>query len=145
MINILLIMKSEKIAIIYKTIYGSTKKYAKWLNESVKSDVFEMDSINVDLLKDYKTIIVMSGTYGGKIPFVSFLKNNWNLVKNKKIIAVALGAAPMNHWWSRVTYFFVPSFIKKKINYFKIYGKFKDKGENIKKKNLDLIINYVKK
>lgn len=138
-------MKNEKIAIIYKTIYGSTEKYAKWLNEAVKSDVFEMDSINVNLLKDYDTLIVMSGTYAGQMPLTDFLKKNWILVKSKKLIVVALGAAPMNSWWSKVTYFFVPKFIKEKIKYFKIYGKFKDKGEDIKKSNLKEIIEYIKK
>lgn len=139
------IMKNEKIAIIYKTVYGSTEKYARWLNEAVKSDVFEMDSMNVNLLKSYDALVVMSGTYAGKMPLTGFLKKNWELVKNKKIIMVAVGAAPQDNWWSKVTYFFVPGFIKNKVKYFKIYGKFKDKGEDVKKNNLKEIIEYIKK
>ncbi|MDD4353285.1 MAG: flavodoxin domain-containing protein [Candidatus Nanoarchaeia archaeon] len=132
------------IAIVYKTIYGSTGKYAKWLSEAVKSDVFEMDDVKNDLLKNFDSIIVMSGTYGGKMSWVDFLKNNWEILKNKKLTAISVGAVPMNHWWSKINYFFVPKFIKDKIKYFKIYGKFKDKGKEIEKINLKEIIEYIK-
>ena len=133
------------IAIVYKTIYGSTGKYAKWLSEAVKSDVFEMDDVKTGLLKNFDNIIVMSGTYGGKMQWVDFLKNNWEILKNKKLIAISVGVVPMNHWWSKINYFFVPKFIKDKIKYFKIYGKTKDSEIEINKNNLDLIIKYLKK
>jgi flavodoxin len=138
-------MNKIKIAIVYKTVYGSTGKYAKWINEAVNSDVFEMDSMNPDLLKNYNTILAMSGTYGGRMPLIGFLKNNWGSVKNKKLIIIAVGAAPQDNWWSRISYFFVPNHIKDKAKYFKIYGKFKDRGEDIKKENLKEIIDYLKK
>jgi flavorubredoxin len=38
-------------AIIYKTIYGSTAKYAKWLGESVKADIYDMTLAKTNILK----------------------------------------------------------------------------------------------
>jgi len=32
----------KNIAVIYKSKYGSTKKYAEWLGEDLQADVFEL-------------------------------------------------------------------------------------------------------
>jgi len=132
-------------AIVYKTIYGVTKKYAQWLSKELKCPVFEIDSVDLDSLKKFNTIIVMSGTYAAKMPLTAFLKNNWETLKSKKLVAVAVGAAPENNWWSKISYFFIPSFIKKKIKYFKIHGPYKGMGEQPKKENLNRVISYLKK
>ena len=51
-------MKST--AVIYKSKYGSTKKYAEWIGEELECDVLETGSVSADTLKKYDTII-----YGG--------------------------------------------------------------------------------
>lgn len=130
--------------IVYKTIYGSTKKYAEWLKKELKCSSFEMDSVKIDSLKNFNTIIVMSGTYAAKMPLTGFLKNNWKFLKDKKLVAVAVGAAPENNWWSRVSYFLIPGFIKKKIKYFKLPGPYKNQGEKPKKENLKRVVDCLK-
>ncbi len=129
-------------AIVYKTIHGSTAKYAKWLGEAIKADIYDMDLAKISILKDYDTLIVMSGTYTGKMEWVDYLKKNWDIILGKEVIAVAVGAVAMNHIWSKINYFFIPGKIKKKIKYFKIYGD-PENGGNAKKENLNPIIKYL--
>jgi menaquinone-dependent protoporphyrinogen IX oxidase len=133
----------KKTVIVYKTIYGSTKKYALWLGKDLKCKVFEMDSFKN--FKTYSHFIVMSGTYAGKMPLTGFLKRNWEQLKDKKITIIAVGMAPENNWWSKLSYIRIPKKIRKKAKYFKIKGRFKEQGEPIKKSNLKRVITYIKK
>jgi hypothetical protein len=129
-------------AIVYKTIYGSTAKYTKWLGESVKADIYDMGLAKTNILKDYDTIIVMSGTYAGRMEWVNYLKKNWDILGGKEIIAISVGAVPINHLWSRINYFLIPGNIKRKIKYFKIYSGPETEG-NAKKECLNPIIKYL--
>ena len=131
-----------KTAIVYKSIYGSTKKYAEWLGKDLRCKVFEMDSFKD--FKNYEHLIVMSGTYAARMPLTAFLSKNWDLVKNKKITIVAVGMAPENNWWSKISYYLIPGKIRKQAKYFKIKGQMPNKGEPVKKENLKRVINYLK-
>jgi menaquinone-dependent protoporphyrinogen IX oxidase len=134
-----------KTAIVYKTIYGSTGKYANWLKTSLKADLYEMDAVKIDELKGYKQIIVMSGTYAGQMPLTGFLKKNWDRLENKELVIVAVGAAPEDNWWSKLSYWLIPKKIRSKAKYFKLYGRFKDQGPQVKRENLQRVIDYLKK
>ena len=130
-------------AIVYKTRLGSSEKYSKWLSKSLKCKYFEAGNFK-DFGK-YDNFIFIGGTYGGRIPISDFIKANKKELEDKKIILVALGAVDKDNWWSRITYFFLPKFIKKNAKYFKIYGKPGKGKEPIKKSNLKEVIEYAKK
>ncbi|HBH4165086.1 TPA: flavodoxin, partial [Clostridioides difficile] len=38
----------KSVVVIYKSKYGSTKKYAKWLSELLSCDIFETKNINIE-------------------------------------------------------------------------------------------------
>ncbi len=134
-----------KTAIVYKTIHGSTKKYALWLSKDLKCKVFEMDSVKPADLKRFSEFIVMSGTYGSRMPLTGFLKKNWDLLKDKKITIVAVGVASEDNLWSKLSYIMIPRKIRKKSKYFKIQGVYKGKGGPVRKSNLKRVIDYLKK
>jgi len=135
-----------KTAVVYKTVYGSTGKYANWLKNSLKAVLFEIDKVKVDQLKPYKRLIVMSGTYAARMPLTGFLKKNWDAIKDKDIIIVAVGAAPEDNLWSKISYWLIPGKVKKGIKkYFKIYGQMPNSAApEIKKENLKRVIDYLK-
>lgn len=81
-----------KIAVVYKSKYGSTEKYAHWIAEDVKADIFKADNVKLDILLDYDTIVYCGGLYAGGILGFSLIKKNYAQLKNKKIIVVAVGA-----------------------------------------------------
>ena len=56
-----------KIAVIYKSNYGSTKQYAEWIAEALEASLFEASSIKPAQLMDYDVVIYGGGLYAGGI------------------------------------------------------------------------------
>ncbi len=134
-----------KTVIIYKTFLGTVKQYAKWLQTEIQSDLFKMNEIKGEKLDNYDLFIIMSGTYVGMMPLIRYLKGNWSILKDKKVIAVAIGAAPPDDPWSIRSYKKIPENIRNKIKYFKLPGKIgKTEVEKVRKENLDQVIEYIK-
>ena len=52
----------NKIAVIYKSKYGATKRYAGWIALKLDADLYEVSDIGKKDLKEYDTII-----YGGPL------------------------------------------------------------------------------
>ena len=59
--------EKSKIAIIYKSKYGTTKKYAGWIAIKLDADLYEISDITSGDLPDYDTIIFGSSLYAEKI------------------------------------------------------------------------------
>lgn len=84
---------NNKIAVIYKSKYGSTKKYAQWIAEEAKGDLFNDSQINGEKLKEYHTIVYGGGLYASGIEGISIITKNFNIIKDKKIIVFTVGLA----------------------------------------------------
>lgn len=82
----------SNIAVVYKSKYGSTKRYANWIAEDVKGDIFKANNIDVKKLLSYDTIVYCGGLYAGGILGFSLIKKNYEKLKDKKLIVVAVGA-----------------------------------------------------
>ena len=83
----------NKIVVIYKSKYGSTKRYAQWIAEETKSDIFESSEIGINKLMEYDIIIYGGGLYASGISGVSILTKNFESLKDKKIIVFTVGLA----------------------------------------------------
>lgn len=112
-----------KTAIVYHSTFGSTKKYANWLSDRIDADLFSMRVIDAEILDDYQQIVVMSGTYAAQMPLTKFLTSNWDFIKDKKVVVVAVGAAPADDEQSKKSFEMIPEQIRKKVSYFKIPGR----------------------
>lgn len=84
---------SGKIALVYKSKYGSTKKYAKWIQDELKCDIYERDKINIKQLLEYDTIIYGGGVYVGSIKGFDLIKKNIDKISEKKLILFAVGSS----------------------------------------------------
>lgn len=80
--------------IIYKSKYGSTKKYAQWISEATGFECVETSAVNVNELSLYDTVILGGGVYASGIACVSFLRKNYSKLEGKKIIVFTCGASP---------------------------------------------------
>ena len=58
--------------VIYKSKYGSTKKYAEWISERTGFDCVEAGKVNAKRLADYDTVIFGGGIYASGIAGISF-------------------------------------------------------------------------
>ena len=80
--------------ILYQSKYGSTEKYAKWLQEEVGYDCIKTKHANVKSLQKYDTIILGGGVYASGIAGLSFMKKNIENLAVKNIAVFGVGASP---------------------------------------------------
>jgi len=95
----------NKIAIIYKSKYGSTKQYAQMLQaELTGSDIYNLDEFKIDMADDYDILIFGSATYMGNILAVPFLNRNWDSLRDKKVYLFNVGIRPKDSKESLASY-----------------------------------------
>lgn len=83
----------SRTAIIYKSIYGTTKKYAQWIAEEINGDLFEQSEVKIKDIMKYDKIIYGGGLYASGIAGASFIRKNYQELKNKRIIIFTVGLA----------------------------------------------------
>ena len=79
----------NKVAVIYKSKYGSTKKYAGWIAIKLDADLYELSDVIDRDLQDYETIIYGSSLHAGKIKGLNFITKNYDKIKDKTIEKIA--------------------------------------------------------
>lgn len=84
----------SKLVVIYKSKYGSTKKYAEWIADELKGDLLEHSKIKAGDLINYDTIIYGGGLYAGGIGGISLITKNFEYLKEKNLIIFTVGLAP---------------------------------------------------
>lgn len=83
----------KKTVVVYKSHYGFTKTYAKWLSESLKCDIFEASKVNKKKLLDYDIIIFGGGLYASGIGGFSLITKNFDTLKEKDLVVFTVGLA----------------------------------------------------
>ena len=86
-----------KTAVIYTSQTGFTKRYAEWIAEKSKADLFDLKDAqkkNASFFDDYDAVIYAGWCMAGKV-----VKSNWFFdkaagLKEKKLAIVAVGASP---------------------------------------------------
>ena len=86
----------NKTAVIYKSKYGSTRKYAAMLKEELSCDVFEAASCKKALLERYDCIIFAGAIYAGGIAGLNILRKSYETLKQKKVAVLCVGASPFD-------------------------------------------------
>lgn len=80
--------------ILYQSKYGATKKYAQWLQELTGYECIETKKANIKAILAYDVIILGGGIYASGIAGISFIKNNIDVLANKKLAVFCVGASP---------------------------------------------------
>jgi flavodoxin len=86
--------KNQKIAVIYKTKYGSAKQYAEWIAEETGGDLFEIDHLDPEMLSSYETIVFGGSLYVVGILGLKSLMKQYDQLKGKHLIVFSVGASP---------------------------------------------------
>ena len=66
----------KKVAVIYKTIYGTTKRYAEWIAEELNASLFEASKIKAKQLTSYDVVVYGGGLYASGITGARLVANN---------------------------------------------------------------------
>lgn len=81
-----------KSAVIYKSKYGATKKYANWIAEETGADIFEASSVKPAQLAHYDIIVYGGGLYAGSIAGVKLItESKCNYQQRIIVFSVGLG------------------------------------------------------
>lgn len=79
----------EKTVVIYKSKYGSTEKYAKWIGEELDCPVIDAKSFAKKDFAAYDNIIFGGCVHAGGIMGFDLIKKNMRYLEGKKIVIFA--------------------------------------------------------
>ena len=82
----------SKSVVVYKSKYGSTEKYARWIAEDSGADLRKAGEADRKFLLSYDTIIYCGGLYAGGILGFSHMKKIFGECKERRLLVVAVGA-----------------------------------------------------
>lgn len=81
----------NKILILYKSKYGTTKQYAEMLKTELNSDIAELDHFRKSNYRGYETIIFAGFVRMGRINAVNTLRKVYSEIKTKNIVILCVG------------------------------------------------------
>ncbi len=81
--------------VLYKSKYGSTKRYAEWIAEDLGCRVCDSREVKLEDLLSYDVIIYGGGLYAEAINGVTLITKNLASLKNKKILIFTTGITPI--------------------------------------------------
>lgn len=87
-----------KTVVLYKSRYGSTKKYAQWISNEIGANVFENSEVKIEDLIKYDTIIFGGGLYTSGINGIDIIIKNYQALQNKNIIVFTVGLTPTDDY-----------------------------------------------
>ncbi len=82
--------------VVYKSKYGATQTYAKWIAEELNFDIKEHKEMSAEKLAQYDTIIYGGGIYAETIAGVTLITKNMEKLKNKKIAVYTTAITPVD-------------------------------------------------
>ena len=82
-----------KIAVVYKSKYGSAKQYAQWLRAAMEAQLLEMP-VTAPQLAPFEKVIYVGGMYAGGVSGFSAFKKAWGQGSGKQLTLCAVGMAP---------------------------------------------------
>lgn len=86
--------ENNKIAVVYRSKSGYTRKYAVWLAEDLNCDLLEADKTSISDLLNYQTIIYGGGLYAIHVNGFKLITSNYEKLKDKNILVFAVGSSP---------------------------------------------------
>jgi menaquinone-dependent protoporphyrinogen IX oxidase len=81
-------------AVVYKSLYGSTKTYAENIAKEMGANLLEASKVNLEQLKPYDTVIFGGGLYGGTVMGLEVITKNLEALKHKNLIVFTVGLSP---------------------------------------------------
>ncbi|WP_294581992.1 flavodoxin domain-containing protein [uncultured Thomasclavelia sp.] len=84
----------EKILVLYKSKYGTTKEYMELLSKKISCQLKDISQFKPGEQDNYQTIVFSSGIYAGNIAIIKELKKYYQLFVDKKIILFITGVSP---------------------------------------------------
>jgi menaquinone-dependent protoporphyrinogen IX oxidase len=101
----------KNIAVIYKSIYGTTKQYAEWIAEELNASLFEVSTVKPARLMDYDVVVYGGGLYAGGIAGIKLVLKNQ--CKSLVVFTVGLATPEITNYSDILTKTFTTEYLKK--------------------------------
>jgi menaquinone-dependent protoporphyrinogen IX oxidase len=75
--------------ILYKSKYGTTKRYAAWIAAALDADLFDVKDISTAKINEYDYVVLGGGMYAGSVLGANLI----NKIKCKQIVIFTVGLA----------------------------------------------------
>jgi len=118
-------MDKNKVVVLFRSKYGSTKQYAEWIAMEVDGDLFDAEKFDFRTISQYDTVVYGGPLYAIGILGISLIKNNLKKISDKKVIVFSVGASPAHEEaLSAVKRNNFTEEMKEKVNFFHLRGGF---------------------
>ena len=77
--------------VIYKSKYGRSRKYARWISEKLECKCMDSDEFDANDLELYDTIIYGAGIYAGVLNGIDWMNKFSEDIRDKNIIIFSCG------------------------------------------------------
>ena len=81
----------EKTVVIYKSKYGATAQYARWIAEELECDLIRAEDFKKRDFERYDNIIFGGGLQAGGIKGFELIRKNRWILQEKKVVAFVVG------------------------------------------------------
>jgi menaquinone-dependent protoporphyrinogen IX oxidase len=75
--------------ILYKSKYGTTKRYAAWIAKALSADLYDIKDISTDIINEYDYAVLGGGMYAGSVLGANLIEK----IKCKQIVLFTVGLA----------------------------------------------------
>ncbi len=111
--------------VLYRSRNGSTRRYAEWLAQECRADLFDLSRSPHPDLAPYDTVIVGAPFHMGCFYGARYLKRHWGVLRAKRVFVFSTSAIPPKHAMVAEIYQrSLPEFIRRQVSYFPIRGQY---------------------
>lgn len=84
----------KRIAVVYRSKYGATKRYAQWLKEALDADLYENKRLDPKSLAGYEAVILAGGIMASGIKGIDLFTKQADALRGKRLYVLGVGASP---------------------------------------------------
>lgn len=111
--------------IIYKSVYGSTKQYAEWIQEETMFDIRPVDEVDQTELAQYGVIIIGTPVIANKPFLAKWVVEHREALEHAQIVLYSCSASvPPNATLQRGFEGAIPADLRERITYVQLHGRY---------------------
>ncbi len=117
--------KTVRAVVLYKSKYGSAKRYADWIAKGAGADLFDISVFHKSFFEQYDTIVFGTSVRMGRISNIGFIKKNWKYIAGRRLAVFTASGAPSDDpVQQKVFEASLPADMQKNMAYFPMQGAF---------------------
>lgn len=86
--------------VVYTSQTGFTRRYAEWVAERMRADIFDLKDVqkkDMEYFKGYDAIVYAGWCMAGKVVKVNWFLDKASGLKEKKLAVIAVGGSPIDN------------------------------------------------